>query len=73
LQAELDKLALYVKIEELQKEASLSTQGNDGFLKFVSQSRDWAFGYIEEAQTAIKDFQVGSHSSLIQKVWRPRG
>jgi len=58
LQAELDKLALYAKIEELNKEASVGTQGNDGFLKFVSQSRDWAFGYIEEAQKAIEDFQL---------------
>ena len=61
LQAELDNLALYAKIEELQKEANLSTQGNDGFLKFVSQSRDWAFQYIEKVQIAIKNFQDVFH------------
>jgi hypothetical protein len=57
LQAELDKLALYAKIEELNKEGGLSSSGNDGFLKFVSQSRDWAFEYIEETQKAIEEFQ----------------
>jgi hypothetical protein len=57
LQLELDKLALYAKIEEIGKEVTLGTQGNDGFLKFVSQSRDWAFSYIEEAQKAIEGFQ----------------
>jgi hypothetical protein len=57
LQAELDKMALYAKMEEFKKESDLASPGNDGFLKFVSQSRDWAFGYIEEAQKAIEDFQ----------------
>jgi len=67
LQAELDKLALYAKIEELNKDTGLGSQGNDGFLKFVSQSRDWAFGYIEEAQKAIEDFQAVATPILYQK------
>jgi hypothetical protein len=28
----------------------------EGFLKFISQSRDWAFEYIETAQSGIKEF-----------------
>jgi len=56
LQAELDKLALYAKIEELNKEAGVGTQGNDGFLKFLSESRSAAFQYIEEVQAAISEF-----------------
>jgi hypothetical protein len=31
-------------------------EANEGFLRFISQSRDWAFQYIEEAQTAINNF-----------------
>lgn len=29
----------------------------EGFLKFISESRDWAFKYIEEVQEAITEFQ----------------
>jgi hypothetical protein len=67
LQAELDKLALLAKIEELGKEAGLVTPGNDGFLKFVSQSRDWAFSYIEDAQKAIENFQAVATPILYDK------
>jgi hypothetical protein len=55
------------KIEELRKEAGLMTPGNDGFLKFVSQSRDWAFSYIEDAQKAIENFQTVATPILYNK------
>jgi hypothetical protein len=29
---------------------------NEGFVKFLSDSRDWAFAYIEEVQTILKKF-----------------
>jgi hypothetical protein len=29
---------------------------NDGFLKFVSDSRDWAYAYIEEVQEGLNKF-----------------
>ncbi len=29
---------------------------SDGFLKFISDSRDWAFAYIEEVQKALAEF-----------------
>jgi hypothetical protein len=44
-----EKILLSVKIEE-------SDSAKDGFLKFISQSRDWAFEYIETAQNGIKEF-----------------
>ena len=28
-----------------------------GFIKFISESRDWAFTYIEDVQNAIKEYQ----------------
>jgi hypothetical protein len=48
LQKEIEKL--YQDIENKKLEQT------DGFLKFVSESRDWAFGYIEEVQKALAEF-----------------
>jgi hypothetical protein len=31
-------------------------ENSDGFLKFVSDSRDWAFQYIEQVQKALVEF-----------------
>lgn len=33
-----------------------SLTGNDGFVKFLSDSREWAFAYIEEVQKVLKKF-----------------
>lgn len=57
VQAELDRLTVSNKIEEMLKEKdSKSIEKTDGFLKFVSESREWAFKYIEDVQAAIKIF-----------------
>jgi len=48
LQKEIEKL--YQDIENKKLEQT------DGFLKFVSESRDWAFQYIEEVQKALAEF-----------------
>lgn len=32
------------------------TTHQENFIKFLSDSRDWAFGYIEEVQDSIKKF-----------------
>ncbi len=31
-------------------------QANEDFLKFISDSRDWAYQYIEEVQSGLKTF-----------------
>lgn len=31
-------------------------QANEDFLKFISDSRDWAYQYIEEVQAGLKTF-----------------
>lgn len=31
---------------------------SDGFMKFVSESREWAFSYIEDVQNAMKIFEA---------------
>jgi hypothetical protein len=48
LEKEIEKLYQEQKNKELEK--------TDGFLKFVSDSRDWAFEYIEEVQKALTEF-----------------
>jgi len=42
--------------KELQVKQNSLPENNEGFLKFVSQSRDWAFDYIEEVQSGLKEF-----------------
>jgi hypothetical protein len=31
-------------------------ENSEGFLRFVSESRDWAFQYIEEVQAVLQEF-----------------
>jgi hypothetical protein len=45
LQKQIEKIIENQKLEQ-----------SDGFLKFVSDSRDWAFEYIEEVQKALTEF-----------------
>jgi hypothetical protein len=57
IQSEMDKHMLGQKIEELQKElSSKELSETDGFIKFISQSRDWAFEYIEQVQKVLEEF-----------------
>jgi len=56
LQLLLDKGALLEKIEAMNLE--YSKEANDGFVKFLSDSRDWAFEYIENTQESIRNYQV---------------
>ena len=58
------------RIQEFEIRASLLEQGfkktlektspaienSEGFLRFVSESRDWAFEYIEEVQKVLNEF-----------------
>jgi hypothetical protein len=56
----------------LQNQIQESDSSKDGFLKFISQSRDWAFEYIETAQSGIKEFVdvVGPDIEYMEK-FRP--
>lgn len=56
LQEILDKMVLQDSLDKISEEyQSLSIQGSDGFVKFLSESREWAFSYIEEVQQSIVD------------------
>jgi GTP:adenosylcobinamide-phosphate guanylyltransferase len=59
VQAEVDKKALLMKIEKLaSSKENKSIEETAGFLKFLTQSRDWAFGYIEDVQEAIEEVRA---------------
>ena len=58
LQATLDQNILLTKLaEELKKKEEVSVEKTDGFLKFISDSRDMAFQYIEGIQEALAKFR----------------
>ena len=58
LQATLDQNILLTKLaEELKKKEEVSVEKTDGFLKFISESRDLAFEYIEAMQEALVKFK----------------
>jgi hypothetical protein len=38
------------------KDSVANVEQSEGFLNFISQSRDWAFEYIEDVQEAIAEF-----------------
>lgn len=57
MQSEFDKHLLKQELEKIYKENSnRELLETDGFVKFISQSRDWAFEYIEEVQAALIEF-----------------
>ena len=58
IQIALDKAVISQKLkEQLDKKDSDSIEQSEGFLKFISQSRDWAFDYIEQVQAALVEFK----------------
>jgi len=62
-----DQFALMQKLEEMQKNTDTKKiEETEGFLKFVSQSRDWAFQYIEGVQITIKKFQDVFHPFAVE-------
>jgi hypothetical protein len=50
----LEKEILLEKIEDM--ELTQSKDVNEGFIKFLSQSRDAAFKYIEDVQVSIQNY-----------------
>ena len=50
-------LQLLVMQQSLNEENKTDKEkSNEDFLKFVSDSRDWAYQYIEEVQSGLKSF-----------------
>jgi hypothetical protein len=45
-------------LEKLEEAKGLkSIEQTEGFMKFISESRDWAFTYIEEVQAALEEYR----------------
>lgn len=62
-----DQFSLLQKLEESYKNTDeKKIEETEGFLKFVSESRDWAFQYIERVQVAIKNFQDIFHPIAVE-------
>ena len=49
------KLLLQKELEHKENKTD-KEKANEDFLKFVSDSRDWAYQYIEEVQSGLKSF-----------------
>lgn len=63
VQLSLDKVALLAKLEkELEAKESKTLEQSDGFVKFLSESRDWAFEYIEKVQESIQKLKTSVES-----------
>jgi hypothetical protein len=54
----IDRSAMSEEIDRLSFIANNSSDINDGFVKFLSESRDVAFDYISEVQLAIESLKT---------------
>ena len=59
----LNYIILSDKLQEMVKsQDKKNIEETDGFLKFVTESREWAFQYIEQVQKAISKLQETASS-----------
>ena len=57
IRAHLDKTIISEKLVEVsEKKNKLDDPSSEAFLKFVSDSRDWAYQYIDEVQESLNKF-----------------
>jgi len=62
-QLSVEKLALLIRLEGMaEKDDSVNVENTDGFLRFISESRDWAFEYIENVQSALNEYDEALHT-----------
>ena len=55
----VEKSALVARLDVLlNEEDSKNVESTEGFLRFVSQSREWAFEYIEDIQQALYAYDI---------------
>ena len=57
-QLTLDKITLYSQLDQMSVgNQNKSLEQTDGFVKFISESREWAFVYIENVQEALEEYR----------------
>jgi hypothetical protein len=67
IQSIMDKEELLKKFEEFVNDQNIkAVQETDGFVKFISQSREWAFEYIENVQKAIQVLSETPRSDRVE-------
>ena len=62
----VDKEVLMNKLDLANAETS--KQVNDGFIKFLSDSRESAFNYIEDVQVAIENYLVATENGNADEI-----
>lgn len=63
IQLTLDNMVLQDSLAKLSQEyENLNLQESDGFVKFLSDSRAWAFKYIEDVQESIQNLNAAMES-----------
>lgn len=55
LQSHIDAFILKEKFDE---QSAPKNKDDDGFIKFITESREYAFKYIEDSQETIKNFII---------------
>ena len=72
LQVVVERNVLAAKILDLEEERLEPVEnGSEGFIKFISDSRDWAFDYIENVQDGINKFIIDAGPSI--EYWEDYG
>jgi ABC-type uncharacterized transport system involved in gliding motility auxiliary subunit len=57
-QLTLDKITLYSQLDQMSVgNQNKSLEQTEGFVKFISESREWAFVYIENVQEALEEYR----------------
>ena len=63
VQAQIDNFIILSELDKMvQEKDNKSIEQSDGFLKFISESRDWAFDYIESIQGALNTYDKALHT-----------
>lgn len=69
LQENLDKEAIATKLQQtIDSINNANLEDKDGFIKFLSESREWAFSYIENVQASIYELANASEAGDEQRL-----
>ena len=64
LKANIDKVIISEKLSEIKNKNKVDPS-SEAFLKFVSDSRDWAYTYIEDVQASLNKFIVDVEPEIL--------
>jgi hypothetical protein len=69
LQANVDKELVSRKLQQtIDSINNANLEDKDGFIKFLSESREWAFSYIENVQASIDELAKAKESGDEEKL-----